>query len=400
MSKKQKALRLDGMSNGIGALLASLICIVAGLVVGFLVLAVLGGITMAQNGTQFSLGELLQITWEKGFSRILQGGLYPGANAMGMGVRMEILQAAPLIMTGLSVAFAFKTGLFNIGAAGQYTVGAFCALFSAIVLRLPWWVCLLISALGGALWGAIPGFFKAYLNVNEVITAIMFNWIGLYAVNTLIYQGGTGVMYNSNTTKTFALKAFPESMIPTFNIGGYFSKMFLPSIGIFLAIAVAILIWVLINKTTFGYELKACGHNKEAARYAGINDKKNIVLSMAISGALAGFGAGLFYLSGSKEWEPLVSTMLPAAGFNGISVALLASSNPLGCIFSAAFIAHITMGGGVMEAKIFPGEVADIISGVVIYLCAFSLLFKGTIMKWLRKKPKKQPAVNGKEADA
>ena len=321
---------------------------------------------------------------------------------MGMGVRMEILQAAPLVMTGLSVAFAFKTGLFNIGAAGQYTVGAFFALYSAIILKMPWWACLIMAALGGAVWGAIPGFFKAFLNVNEVITAIMFNWIGLYAVNTMIYQQGYGPMFNLKTTKTFTIKeSSPASLLPSFNINvdgkGYFGKMFQPTIGIFIAIGVAILIWVIINKTTFGYELKACGHNKDAAKYAGINEKKNIVLSMTIAGALAGLGAGLFYLSGSKEWEPLVSTALPAAGFNGISVALLASSNPIGCIFSALFIAHITVGGGFMDASIFPGEVADIISGVVIYLCAFSLLFKSAIMKLFTGKPK-GAADQGKEA--
>jgi len=262
------------------------------------------------------------------------------------------------------------------------------------------------AAAGGAIWGAIPGIFKAFLNVNEVITAIMFNWIGLYAVNTLIYQKGAGAMFNLKTTKTYTIKeASPESLLPSFNVsvGGddYFGKLFQPTIGIFVAIAVAILIWVIINKTTFGYELKACGHNKDAAKYAGINDKKNIVLSMTIAGALAGLGAGLFYLSGSKEWEPLVSTALPAAGFNGISVALLASSNPIGCIFSALFISHITTGGGFMTAKLFPSEVADIISGVVIYLCAFSLLFKGTILKAMNKKPKAPvKADDGKEGKA
>ncbi|MGM9605370.1 MAG: ABC transporter permease [Faecousia sp.] len=392
MQKKNFGPRLSGASGGIGTLLASLVCILAGLAVGFVVLLVLGGVTMSQNGEEFNFLNLLKITWEQGFKPIVQGGFYSKSNAMGMAVRMEILQAAPLVMTGLSVAFAYKTGLFNIGAAGQYTVGAFMALYSAIVLKMPWWVCLLASALGGAIWGAIPGIFKAFLNVNEVITAIMFNWIGLYAVNTLIYQGGTGPMFNLKTTKTFTLKeSAPQALLPSFNVnvGGkaYFGKMFMPTIGIFIAIAVAVIIWVIINKTTFGYELKACGHNKNAAKYAGINEKTNIVLSMTIAGALAGLGAGLFYLSGSKEWEPLVSTSLPATGFNGISVALLASSNPIGCIFSAVFISHITVGGGFMTAKLFPSEVSDIISGVVIYLCAFSLLFKGRIMKLFARKP-------------
>ena len=396
------------LASGAGSLMASLVCILTGLAVGFVVLLVLGWITMNQSGTAVTLSEMLTVTWNKGFKAILSGGFYKTANAMGMGVRTEILQAAPLIMTGLSVAFAFKTGLFNIGAAGQYTVGAYFALYSAIMLKLPWWACLMIAALGGAIWGAIPGIFKAFLNVNEVITAIMFNWIGLYGVNTLIYQKGVGPMFNIKTTKTYTIKqASPESLLPGFNVNvqgkEYFGKMFQPTIGIFLAIGVAVVIWVILNKTTFGYELKACGHNKNAARYAGINEKKNIVLSMAIAGALAGLGAGLFYLSGSKEWEPLVSTALPATGFNGISVALLASSDPIGCIFSALFIAHITVGGGFMDAGLFPSEVADIISGVVIYLCAFSLLFKGALLKLFKPRTyveAKPASETGKEADA
>ena len=402
MAEKNRGPRLGNAASGVSSLLASLTCILVGLVIGFLALLILGWITLAQDGNTVTFTEMLGKTWSSGFKAILSGGFYTTANAMGMGVRTEILQAAPLIMTGLSVAFAFKTGLFNIGAAGQYTVGAFFALYSAIVLKLPWWACLVASAIGGALWGAIPGFFKAYLNVNEVITAIMFNWIGLYGVNTLIYQGGSGPMYNTNTTKTYTIKQVSaESLLPTFNVsvGGkdYFGKMFLPTIGIFIAIAVAVLIWVVLNKTVFGYELKACGFNKNAAKYAGINDRKNVVLSMTIAGALAGLGAGLFYLSGSKEWEPLVSTALPATGFNGISVALLASSNPIGCIFSAIFISHITVGGGFMDASIFPGEVSSIISGVVIYLCAFSLLFKSGIMKLFTRR---KAAGHGKEADA
>ena len=398
--KKNTAPRLNA-SGALSSLMASLVCILVGMVIGFVVLFVLGWITMAQGGASVSLKDMLAKTWDSGFKPILHGGFFKTANTMGMGVRTEILQAAPLIMTGLSVAFAFKTGLFNIGAAGQYTVGAFFALYSALMLKLPWWACLIIATLGGALWGAIPGIFKAYLNVNEVITAIMFNWIGLYGVNTLIYQGGVGPMFNVKTAKTLTIKqASPQSLLPSFNINvgdkPYFGKMFTPTIGIFIAIAVAVVIWVILNKTTFGYELKACGHNKDSAKYAGINEKRNIVLSMTIAGALAGLGAGLFYLSGSKEWEPLVSTALPAVGFNGISVALLASSNPIGCIFSALFISHITVGGGVMDASVFPSEVADIISGVVIYLCAFSALFKGSLVKLVSRKPKRE----GKEEKA
>ena len=157
--------------------------------------------------------------------------------------------------------------------------------------------------------------------------------------------------------------------------------LFPTTIAIFLAIVIAIIIYIIIDKTTFGYELKACGYNKSAARYAGISEKKNIVLSMVIAGALAGFGAGLYYLSGIAEWKPLDSTALPAIGFNGIAVALLASSNPIGTIFSALFISHITTGGSLMNSQYFPPEIADIISGIIIYLCAFSLLFKQLLLK-------------------
>ena len=390
MKNKKISPLLANAKNGVASLTSSLICILAGLVVGFVLLVVLAWITLLQKGESVTFGSLLNSVMNTGLAPMLSGGFYSKSNIMGAGVRTELLKTAPLILTGLSVAFAFKTGLFNIGAAGQYTVGAFGALVCAILLKWPWWMCLIASAVFGAVWGAIPGIFKAYLNVNEVITSIMFNWIGLYGVNTLMYNKGNSPMFNQLTAKTHGVSTNPASLIPTFNIkiGGehYFNQMREPSIAIFIAIAVAIIIWVVLKKTTFGYELKACGHNKDAAKYAGINEKKNIILSMVIAGALAGLGAGLYYLTGTKEWEPMNSTALPADGFNGISVALLASSNPLGTIFSALFISHITLGGTFMEAKLFPQEVADIVSGVVIYLCAFSIIFRGAVTKILSRK--------------
>ena len=290
-------------------------------------------------------------------------------------------------MTGLSVGFAFKTGLFNIGAAGQYTLGAYGALYCAIMLKLPWFVCLLAAAILGGLWGAIPGFFKAYFNINEVITSI--------------YQNGTGPMYDVRNTRTLNLGKnadLAQSVIPDFGLNKLFQTNS-TTIAIFLAAVVAILIWVVLNKTTFGYELKAVGLNKSAARYAGINEKKNIILSMAIAGALAGFGAGLFYLSNVGQWNPLNSTSLPAMGFNGISVALLASSNPIGTIFSAIFISHISVGGTFLSTKYYPTEIADLISGIIIYLCAFSMLFRGKIQKLLFKNADKTN-VNAEPAPA
>ena len=372
MKKKNTAPRLGSTSDSLGSLFASLICILAGLAIGFIALLILGWITLAQDGNSVTFGEMLSKTWNSGFKAILSGGFYKTANTMGMGVRAEILQAAPLIMTGLSVAFAFKTGLFNIGAAGQYTVGAYFALYAALVLKLPWWACLIASAIGGAIWGTVPGIFKAFLNVNEVITSIMFNWIGLYGCNTIMYGRGSGAMYNAKQSKTFPVTG--ESLIPSKLFGWDMAETFSYkscTIAIFLAIIVAVILYIVLNKTTFGYELKACGNNRNAAKYAGINEKRNVILSMVIAGALAGFGAGLYYLSGAAQWIPGDSTALPSAGFDGISVALLASSNPIGAIFSALFISHITTGGGFMNASLFPPEIAQIISGIIIYLCAF-----------------------------
>lgn len=365
--KKQK-----GKLNWSGAALsivASVICIVIGLLVGLIILYCI-------NSEQAL----------EGFTRIIKGGFFMKPKGIGT----VLSQAAPLIMTGLSVAFAFKTGLFNIGAAGQYTVGALGALYFGLVWKAPWFVCLLAAMVFGALWGAIPGIFKAYFNVNEVITAIMFNWIGLYTVNELIYKGVLGDMYDLKTAKTYTLRtASPQSVIPDMGLNAIF-KTKSTTIAIFIAMIIAVLVYIIINKTTFGYELKACGHNKDAAKYAGINDKKNIVLSMTIAGGLAGIGAGLYYLSGVAEWNPQVSTALPAMGFNGISVALLALSNPIGVIFAALFVSHITVGGGYLPTKYFQPEIADVIIAVIIYLCAFVMLFKSMVMQAVAKKKDKE----------
>ena len=342
----------------------SLVCVTIGLSVGFLILCCIN----SENAPD-------------GLFRILQGGFYLKPKGIGS----EITQAAPLIMTGLSVAFAFQTGLFNIGAAGQYTLGIFGALYSAIILGLPWYACLVVAMICGAVWGAVPGFFKAYFNVNEVITSIMFNWIGLYLVNELLYTGFGGAMYDQKTTRTYKLSgAAPQALIPDAGMNAIF-RTSSTTIAIFVAIAIAIMMFMILDRTTFGYELKACGFNKDAAKYAGINEKRNIILSMTIAGALSGVGAGLYYLSGASEWNPQVATALPAIGFDGIPVALLAMSNPIGVVFAAIFVAHISVGGAYLPTKYFQPEIADLIVAVIIYLCAFVMLFRGVVINLLKK---------------
>ncbi|MEA5015353.1 MAG: ABC transporter permease [Candidatus Limiplasma sp.] len=295
-----------------------------------------------------------------------------------------LYQSAPLLLTGLSVAFAFKTGLFNIGATGQYTLGSFFALLAVIQWRLPWWAGLLLAMVGGALLGAIPGLCKALFNVNEVITSIMFNWISLFVVNLsinnipLMLANAWGAPNKERTVSLIGPKFMeynPHGTIPKLGLDELMSSPYM-NISVFLAILIALVIWVLMNRTTFGYELKACGFNRHASEYAGINAKRNIVLSMTIAGALAGIGGGLYFLSGTAQYTLVKSLM--TMGFNGIPVALLAGSNPLGTIFSALFISYIQVGGDALQPE-YAKEIIDIIIAAIIYLSAFAMLMRGWI---------------------
>lgn len=292
-----------------------------------------------------------------------------------------LYQAAPLIFTGLSVGFAFKTGLFNIGAPGQYLLGAFSALYTGIMWNWPWWAALIAATVGGAFWGVFPGLCKALFNVNEVITSIMFNWIGLYLVNILYsntpkmlsnYWGGT---VNTRTANLEA--ANPNMMIPKAGLDKLFGSPYM-SITIFIAAIISILLYVVLERTTFGYELKSCGFNRNASQYAGMNVKRNIILSMVISGAMAGLGGGIYYTVGTAVYT--IEKVLPSMGFNGIPVALLANSNPIGIIFSALFISYIQVGGNAMQPE-FAVETIDVIIAVIIYLAAFALLMRNLLSR-------------------
>lgn len=344
------------------SLLASLLSIAIGLIVGLVLLFILN--------PSHALS---------GFGKILTTGL-----ASPEKFAKVLYQATPLMLCGLSVAFAFKTGLFNIGAAGQYTMGAFGALAAGIALQLPWYMALLFAIVGGAILGAIPGICKALFNVNEVITSIMFNWITMYAVNLAI--NNMPVMLANYWAKSTIkdrtaklIEANASAILPKGGLDALMNSNYI-NIGIFIAIIVSIIIWVILQKTVLGYELKACGYNRNASQYAGINAKRNIVLSMVISGALAGLGGGLYYLSGTGQYT-LVKVLL-GMGFNGIPVALLASSNPIGVIFSSFFISYIQVGGDALQPH-FIEENIDIIIAAIIYLSAFALLMKGWIAKYL-----------------
>lgn len=352
---KKKRTMPKGMLN----LTASLVSIVAGLLVGFILLMI------------FNFDKALY-----GFGNIILTGLRSPDRFAKV-----LYTAAPLLMTGLSVGFAFKTGLFNIGASGQYTVGAVLSLVGAIMWQLPWYACILLGMAGGAVWGAIPGICKALFNVNEVITSIMFNWIGLFAANLFLYNSPQ-MLANAwgaiNKDRTAALSAAnPGAILPKMGMDQAMGSNYM-NIAIFVAIITAFIMWYVLQKTTFGYELKACGYNRSASRYAGINDKRNIVLSMVIAGALAGIGGALYYLSGTGQFT--MGKMLLTMGFNGIPIALLAASHPLGTILSSLFIGYIQVGGEALQPE-FAKEIIDIIIAAIIYLSAFSLLMRELILR-------------------
>lgn len=347
---------------------SSILAIMCGLLFGFVIL-------LASNPAQ-AVG---------GFMMVLQGGFTDGIQGIGQ----MLYLATPIIMTGLSVGFAFKTGLFNIGASGQFTAGAFAAVFVGVKFTfLPSGIhclaALLAALLAGALWGFVPGFLKAFFNVNEVISSIMMNYIGMYLVNMLIQN----TVYDQ--VKNQSLPVAAGANLPKAGLDRLFPGTSI-NIGILIAILFVILMYIILNKTTFGYELKACGKNPDASKYAGINEKRNIILSMVIAGALAGMGGALLYLANSGKYIQVLDVIAPE-GFSGISVALLGLSNPVGILFAGLFIAHITVGGYNMQLFDFVPEVIDIIISAIIYCGALSLLFRTVIHKLRMRRLKRTEA--------
>ena len=358
------------LSNGaVQTLLASLVCIVLGLFVGYIVLLL---INPAGAG--------------RAITSILKNFLYfPRPEVALEYFGSTLAKSSPLLMCTLSVLFAYKAGLFNIGASGQYTVGAGFALYFAIHFGAPWWVCMILAMFGGAVLGAIAGALKAYLNVNEVIACIMLNWISLYAVNTVL----TAVK-ESGTTYTLPLRTnSPKALIPGLGLQHLFSDNRYVTIAIPLAVICAILIWVILEKTKLGYELKATGLSINAARYAGMREKRNTILTMAISGALAGLGAAFLYLSGIEQWS-CSQTAVPNMGFNGIAAAFLGGLHPIGSIFSSFFIQHITSGGAYVDKMVYCSQISDLIAAIIIYFCGFVLFFKHCMNKRLEKSADKK----------
>ena len=353
-------------------LLASLLCIVAGVLIGYIALLIIN-----TSGATEAILTVLKNFWT--YSRPKTQLKYLGST---------LVKTAPLLMCALSVLFAYKVGLFNIGAAGQYVAGAGASLYCALALQLPWWVCLLAAIVCGALLGAISGALKAYCNVNEVISCIMLNWISLYTVNTLLSQVKDPTSpYTLNLKRTNAAAA-----LPSLGLEKLFNNNANVTIAIPLAILCAIAIWVLLAKTRLGYELRATGLNRHAAKYCGMRGKFNIIMAMAIAGALAGAGAAMLYLTGFEEWSCTQSSV-PAMGFNGIAAAFLGGLSPIGTIFASFFIQHITNGGAYVDKTMYCSQISDFISSVIIYLCGFVLFIRRFMNSRIAKANEKRAAL-------
>ena len=365
--KKQSILR----NNGVQTILASLLCIIIGLLIGYIVLLIIN-----PKGAG------------KAIVAILKNFLYyPSAVAAKKYLGTTLVKASALLMCALSVLFAYKVGLFNIGAAGQYVVGAGACLYFGLKFDMPWYICLLAAMLAAAIVGGISGALKAYFNVNEVISCIMLNWISLYCVNMLL----TGVKEQSTPYTRPLSSVNKDALLPTMGLDKLFSNNQFVTIGIVFSVLIAIVVWIVMEKTKFGYELKATGLNKQAAKYCGMHEKSNTILTMMIAGGLAGLGAGIFYLSGIEQWM-VQQTSVPAMGFNGIAAAFLGGLNPIGTIFSSYFIQHITSGGTYVDKTMYCSQISDLISAFIIYMCGFVLFFKIWLNRYLDKRDEKRAA--------
>ncbi len=365
----KKKLRSFFKNNAVQSVLSSLVCILLGLLIGYIVLLFIN-----PDGAAKAIGDLMR--------NFLN---YPNPKIQLQYFGSTLVKTAPLLMCSLSILFCYKVGLFNIGAAGQYAIGIGLSLYAAIAWSLPWWACILLAALGGALSGALGGLLKAYCNVNEVISGIMLNWISLYGVNMLL----TTVKEDTSPYTVVFKYSNPKALIPSLGLDKLFSNNNYVTIAVPLSVLIAVLVWVMLEKTKFGYELKATGFNKNAAKYCGMNEKRNIIVTLAIGGALASIGAAFLYLTGYEQWNCSTSSV-PAMGFNGIAAAFLGGLNPIGSILSSYFIQHITVGGAYVDKTLYSSQISDLISAIIIYLCGFVFFMKYALNKYLMKKEEKQ----------
>ena len=355
-------------NNGVQSLLASLACVVLGLLIGYIVLLFIN-----PNGAGEAIAAVMKIFLN--YSKSATQAKYLGNT---------LVKNAPLLLCALSILFSYKVGLFNIGAAGQYCAGVALSLYAALAWGWGWLPCMLLAMLGGMVLGAISGLLKSYCNVNEVISGIMLNWIVLYLTNMLL----TNVKEETSPYTFVLAHKNPSAVLPTLGLGSLLNNNQYVGLALPLSILAAVLVWVVLEKTRFGYELRATGNNKNAAKYCGMAEKRNIILTLVISGALAGMGAAMLYLTGYEQWQCSTSSV-PGMGFNGIAAAFLGGLNPFGTILASFFIQHITAGGAYVDKTMYCAQISDLISAIIIYLCGFVLFMKYAMNSAISKREEK-----------
>ena len=352
MTKKIK--RLSSLKDS--KLLFTLVSIILGLLVGALVLALVG-----YNPIE-------------AYSKLIEG-VFKTPRNMGW----AIVNSTPIILTGLGVCFAFKTGLFNMGAEGQFIIGSTVGFLLGYNLNLPGPIHVLVTVVAaflvGAIYGGIAGFIKAKFGIHEVISTIMLNWIAFYFQNFIVYR-----YQKPNSMSTFDVNDSAKITLienAAKKYDGFIGQFFKAPIhlGIIFALIGVFVIYFILKKTSLGYKLKAVGLNREASEFAGINVGAKIVQSMAISGGLCSL-AGVSQVLGYTYSLPLLSSM-ENYGFDGLSVALLASNNPIACIFSGLFLGSLKYAGSNLQRTMgVPSELISIIIGTIILFTAIPLAFK------------------------
>ena len=312
-----------------------------------------------------------------------------------------IIKSTPIILTGLSVAFAFKTGLFNIGAEGQYIAGTIASTIVGILLDLPAViqipVVIFAGVLAGALWGGFIGFLRAKFGIHEVITSIMVNWITLYLCN---YFSNSSIFHKPESNGTYPINdsglimilyrwKFSEEGREILKNNPFLNDVLLKTdlnAGFLIALVVAILIWVILYKTKWGYEFRAVGLNPYASANAGINVNRSIINSMLISGALSGL-AGALAITGNTPNGIHILSVFENNGFNGLAVALIAGSSPIGCIFSGLLFSALIYSGQSMQFKTgTPSEIVNIMIGVIVFFVALTQIIPVIVDRFTKRR--------------
>ena len=345
------------LARGNSKLLFTIISILLGFLVGAIVLLISGYDPI------------------EGYQALFQGVFKTPRN-----IGWAIVTSTPIILTGLGVCFAFQTGLFNMGAEGQFIIGTIVGFLVGYKLPLPPIihpiVAIILGMLAGALYGALAGFIKARFGIHEVISTIMLNWIAFYFQNFIGYANQQpNSMASFDVLDSAKINIFDKATVKTF--GPFFKKFFKAPIhyGVVLAIIAVIVVWYILNKTVLGYELKAVGLNREASEYGGIDSRKKIVQSMAISGAICAL-AGVTQILGFTYALSIVSAM-DNYGFDGLAVSLLAGNNPIGVIFSGLFFGSLKYAGSNIQRVMgVPTEIINIIIGTIILFTAVPLVFR------------------------